>query len=437
MSRNPHLTPPVLHPTTCNCSNEFPYWTGAHLRLCSRALLCDEPAQPPHRSLSVHVGYYVSRPEFKAIFHDGGSYFRAAAALHALARDNATWYSGIAALLPLWRAVALTQHHDTITGDGYDNEEEDSAMRVRAGIDSAAVVAGAATAILTGATSATAGAPCYNTTLQPCAALVAALEATESALITLYNPLAWIRNDTMMTLVIPTDGVAVYDGATGAMLTSQTAPCTSPDLPPTTSWWTLVFEASVPPMGTSSYVLRATSRRGGARDPTATVRSNTELPTAGAPVVLSNGLIQATFDDHGALTSIASVRDGGAPITVGLRVMAYHSAGGHENAWSFSSDGASSPSEFPGASSQSVASMAVGPLFSELVVSIDPSQGVQVRYRLYAGEDSIHVFAAAGPFTSATNSSTDAVLRLDAPSIASAGGWLSDSNGAELLHRQR
>jgi hypothetical protein len=76
-----------------------------------------------------------------------------------------------------------------------------------------------------------------------------------------------------------------------------------------------------------------------------------------------------------------------------------------------------------------------GALFQELAVVVDAAQGARLRYRLYATEPHLHVFTSVGPFAD-NSSSTDAFLRLET-GIASAGGFLTDSQGLELHARQR
>ena len=280
--------------------NEFPYW----------------------------VGYYVSRPEFKQIYHDGSAFFRGASALHALARDDRSWFGGVGALLTLWRALGVVQHHDIITGDCYDAVAEDNGLRVRTGVTNAGAVASAAAALLTGADGADLGAACTNLTLAPCAALVAALEQRSPAALSLFNPLGWARKHAFSVLS-PTAAVTVADAA-GAAVASQSALFVSPDLPPGTSWWTVAWEAQLPALGTATYVLTAT-----AADP---VRPATAGPAPAAdPIVLSNAFLTATFSPNGTLQSLQLA--GGPVVSVLAKVLYYESKGGSENAWDFSSDG--------------------------------------------------------------------------------------------------
>ena len=420
----------------------------------------------------LQTGYYFSRPELKQLIHDASAFFRGASQLHALQRDGSTWESGIAQLLTLWRAVGVSQHHDTITGDLYDAVEDDTTLRLRAGINNAASVAGVAAAALTESGTASAGAACLNTTLAPCAALVAALESRSPVALTLYNPTAWARRE-VVHLIVPVDTVVVTDAATGAAIATQVAPFLSPDLPPGT-WYSLVFVVpAIAPLGTAVVSLKATfggataggsSSSGGGGSPAAV-----HLPTAS--VTLTNGNVSLTFTANGTLLSMAHAATG-ASVALSAKLMYYTSTGGHENvsadaagallraahsddsthrphvrsrppfcpamqAWDFSSDGSATPLDFPGAGAPVILSLAQGPLFSELYVGIDAAEGVALRWRLYAGEDTAHVISSSGPFAAPTNASKDALLRLESSDIPSGASFFTDSNALELMPRVR
>ena len=72
--------------------------------------------------------------------------------------------------MPLWRALGLVQHHDIITGDGYDNVMEDNAGRIRNGVSSAgAVLSSAIDSLLLSPGSPASGAVlCFNASQSPC-----------------------------------------------------------------------------------------------------------------------------------------------------------------------------------------------------------------------------------------------------------------------------
>ena len=379
--------------------NEFPYW----------------------------VGYYTSRSEFKQIYHDGSAYFRGASMLHALAHDDRTWWGGAAELLTLWRSLGLAQHHDIITGDCFDAVAEDNARRVRAGVGNAGRVASAAAAIVSNAAGADVGEACTNLTLTPCRALVASLESRAPATLTFFNPVAWGRSE-HVSFISPSGDVAVTNGTTGEPIASQSFPFLAPDLPGNQSWHSIVFRADLPPLGTASVVITATSETTTAAAP--------EPPAESAgPVVLENGRLTARFTQDGTLESV-TLAASGATVKVAGKVLFYKSKAGSENAWDFSTDNSVVAYEFAGSDRQAIAWSTAGPLFSEVAVTV--ADVVSVRYRLYANEDTLHIFTSTGPFPEDASApySTDALIRFETD-IASGGIWWTDDNGLELQKRQR
>jgi len=376
--------------------NEFPYW----------------------------VGYYTSRPEFKQIYHDSSAFFRSSSMIHALARDDRTWTGGIANLLTLWRAIGLAQHHDIITGDCNDLVAEDNGLRVSAGVINAASVATSAIALLTNADGNDVGTACTNFTISPCPVLVAGLESRTPVTLTLFNSLSWVRSEPL-SILSPTSYVTVTD-ATGAVIPAQVSSFSQPDLPGE-NWFSVVFNADIPALGTASFTLTAT-------DFDSKDDSNRITPVLDSTIVLTNKFLTATFSSNGTLQSLQL--SGESIVTVIAKVLFYSSEGGSENAWDFSTDGKTDAEEFPGVSTQSIAwSVLDGDLFQELAVSIDTLQGVFIRYRLYSTDNFLHVYTSTGPFAS-NSSSADSILRLET-SVQSNGVFWSDSNGLELQERKR
>ena len=378
--------------------NEFPYWTG----------------------------YYTSRPEFKQMYHDSSSFFRSSSILHALARDNRTWYGGIASLLTLWRALGLTQHHDIITGDCNDLVAEDNALRVTAGVINSASVASSALALLTNVDGNDVGTACTNFTLSPCPVLVAALESRTPVTLSLFNPLGWTRSE-FLSILSPTAYVTVTDSLTGSVVPSQVAVFKQSDLPGE-NWFSIVFDGIIPALGSASYTFTATDID------SITDVSNPPSTLTDSPIVLTNKFITATFSSNGTLQSLQLSGEKVLPVIA--KVLYYTSTGGSENAWDFSTDGSTEAFDFPGVSSQSIAwSVVQGDLFQELAVNIDSFQGVFIRYRLYSSDSFLHIYTSSGPFLN-NSSSTDSILRFETD-IQNNGVFWTDNNGLELHERKR
>ncbi len=375
------------------------------------------------------TGFYVSRPDFKMLFHAASAFRRAASSLHALARDGSRWADDFAALLPLWEAVGLVQHHDAITGDSYDRVMEDYAAYVGAALAGAGGVAGAAAAAL-GAAPAGA-APCFNASAAPCAAVVRAVGAGAPVTLTLFNPLPWPR-DEFVELLLPSRHVAVRDWA-GAAVPSQAAPAEDVDGgAPGGALFALTFLArGLPPLGLASFTLAPVAA--GAAGEAAWAPP---APLA-APGALDNGLFAVEYDAAGALAGLRNGGDGAAA-RARAQLLLYTSPPGRENGWDFSTAGANWTSAAapgaPGAPPPAPPTLAAGPLFSQLRAQLAP--GFSTRVRLYAGEAHARLATGVGPFAMPGNSSQDALLRLTFD-FASGGAWATDVNGLELHVRTR
>ena len=282
--------------------NEFPYWTG----------------------------YYTSRPELKQVVHSASSFLRSASMLHALAMDARTWFGGASELLTLSKSVSLAQHHDIITGDCFDAVAEDTMRQLRTSISNSARAASVAAAILTGADDGDAGVACFNTTLSPCAAVVAALEARSAVALSVFNGLAWPTVATVSLIVPsldPAEAVIVTDSA-GSVVASQMGAFAQADLSAHTNWSSLVFAHEIAPLAIACFTLRVKlSSPHLHADDKAQRKQNT---AADKPWTLSNGLLDSHFSPNGSLLSIC-VR--GTCLAVIPKVLFYTSKPGSENAW--------------------------------------------------------------------------------------------------------
>jgi hypothetical protein len=282
--------------------NEFPYWTG----------------------------YYTSRPELKQVVHSASSFLRSASMLHALAMDARTWFGGASELLTLSKSVSLAQHHDIITGDCFDAVAEDTMRQLRTSISNSARAASVAAAILTGVDDGDAGVACFNTTLSPCAAVVAALEARSAVALSVFNGLAWPTVATVSLIVPsldPAEAVIVTDSA-GSVVASQMGAFAQADLSAHTNWSSLVFAHEIAPLAIACFTLRVrlSSPHLHADDKA----QNQQNTAAEKPWTLSNGLLDSHFSPNGSLLSIC-VR--GTCLAVIPKVLFYTSKPGSENAW--------------------------------------------------------------------------------------------------------
>lgn len=372
------------------------------------------------------VGYYVSRPDFKLLFHAASSFRRAITQLHALARDAAHWRDDFAALLPLWQAVSLVQHHDAITADSYDNVMEDYRGYVDAGIGAAGGVAASAATTL----GVTGVVPCFNASAAPCAPIVAGLSSEGSSVtLTVYNPLSWFR-DEFVTVLVPSAGVVVTEATAGGVtIAAQATAADDTDSAGTLTALTFLA-AALPPLGFRVYTLTAVSpgAAGAAVFSPAT-------PLAGPTTITNGAALSLTFAGNGSLVAVANA-DEGVSLPVRADMLYYSSAVGKENGWDMSTEGKdwSAAAAFPGAGA--TATVTRGNLFEEVRVVVDANAGVSLRARLYHGEGHAQLTVGVGPFPVGDARSKDALLRITTP-LASAGAWGTDVNGLENRERAR
>ena len=369
------------------------------------------------------TGYYTSRVDFKMLFYAAGAARRTATILHALSRDVSNWDSDANALLPLWAAISLVQHHDAITGDSFDRVEEDYKSYILAGFAAADNVTANAVVSL-GAAPANSRI-CFNVSATPCAQITSSLVIVGgSVTLTITNPSAWVRSD-VIELLVPSADVAVVTAADGKSVISQVIAAV--DIDDTSVSFLLSFSSTLAPLGATSYIItRVTS-------PNSPGSATLVVPTSinNSPVTLTNGLISLNFSGQGDLMAFESAS---LSTFLNLKLLAYHSLPGAENGWDFSTSGANFLSATPFTTSTPLlVTLAIGPIFSELRVQL--SLNATFRVRLYDGEAHARVASIIGPFD-VSNGSVDAILRISTP-FKSDGSWRTDSNGLERHLRTR
>jgi alpha-mannosidase len=299
-------------------------------------------------------GFFTSRPEFKQLFHAASATWRAVQQLHAWSRNTTAWIQQFQQLVVGWEAISLAQHHDAITGDSYDYVMEDFANYIRNGLSNASDVS---EQVLAGFNAVPAASEsetfsfCFNSSFVACDAVVQGLSsAAKSALLTVYNPVAWVR-DSYVELLLPFASVSVQQISNGKTMTVQSAPSAD-----SSGMYSVVFLASqLPPLGYVSYNISLSSSQN--------VKSYECIfgkTCANESIIITSGILTASFDVSGNLTSL--VRVDASPVTVNVTAIPlyYQSKGGDENAWDFSTDGVNTSFAFPGQPNQ-VAQLFSGP----------------------------------------------------------------------------
>ena len=400
----PMVTNPPIFPTR-------PWWDMMPL------IGCEFP--------SPWTGYYLSRPEFKNRFHYASGVRRSINSLHSLARDDATWETGYTQLLTLWEAMSLVQHHDAITGDSYDNVMEDFKMYIDYGLSNTSLTGSTALSVVGGPSNTVI---CLNISSVPCAAISAPLLAGQSASITIFNPVAWTRNE-YIEIMVPVNTLTVTESTNNNMnVPSQVAPAIDTDYDNKNMYVISFLASNLPPLGYRSYTLTFVS----ANAPGSAFISNPSTITS--PTSITSGNITLQFASNGTLIMITN-NDESVSISTNSEILYYSSAGGVENAWDFATEGNGpmSAASFPGANS-ATGTVTSGPLFQEVRQVLDSNQRVSIRYRLYYSENYARVYSATGPFVNNQNRSMDAIYRITT-SIYNNGTFASDTNGLDLLPR--
>jgi hypothetical protein len=275
------------------------------------------------------------------------------------------------------------------------------------------------------------------------------------------------------TAPIPTGALPDLPAPVGSSPSWYFLACTL-DLPPLGGATVLLFpaSASAPAAGAASQVHAApTSAQPVTRSVVQTLvgssaSSEATMSTTTSPLQLSNAYLTLSFDDSGALVGISTPA---VNVSAQASVVVFSSPAGSENAWDFSTAGSYTPLPWPSSPPGALPALtySTGPLFSELTVTPSPTAtDLCLRWRLYAGEAQVRLYVGVGPFNETTSSgatattgrtgsqssgggggatataapthppSMDAFLSLRT-GLRSGGLFYTDSNGLELLPRQR
>lgn len=371
------------------------------------------------------TGFYLSRPEFKNLFHYASGFRRSMNTLHSLARDDNTWETGFNQLLTLWEAISLAQHHDAITGDSYDNVMEDFKMYIDYGLGNASATGQSALGIVGGPANTFA---CINVSSVPCPSIVNALSAGQSTTVTIFNPVGWNRNE-YIEIMVPITTIAVTEVTNNNnIIVSQITSAIDTDYDNSNMYVLSFLAANLPPLGYRTYTLTSVA-------PNAPGSAYVSDPVAiSSSASISSGNLTLQFASNGTLTSITN-NDEGVSIIANAEILYYSSDGGVENAWDFATqgNGPTSAASFPG-SNNPTATYTSGPLFQEIRQVLDSTQRVSIRYRIYQNENFIRVYSGTGPFINTQNRSMDAIYRITT-NLNNNSTFISDSNGLELLPR--
>jgi lysosomal alpha-mannosidase len=404
---------------------------------------------------AVWTGYFSSRMALKHYVRDSSRVFQAAKQLQAAAMPPADM-SEANPLYLLERAMAVTQHHDAVSGTSKQHVANDYARRLAGGRLAADQLVSDALASLTGYKDA-AFVTCdlANVTICPL------LEAAQATVLVVYNQLA---QDRLVHVRVPVglpSGVAsykVFNSSAGLVASQLSAPsATDAALRAYYSYssatpvaWLTFNAQTVPALGFTTFFLQPSATREAAA--AFAVPARRDAPAAhkrklrvAADTVLSNGLVSLTFDGTtGLLSTFASVTDGiSTPFTQNF--FWWNSSTGN-----FAKDGTGDYDQRSGAyifrPNNTVAfNVAAGPV-ALTVVSSGPvvwearqvfADWASQTVRLWAGSSTLEFEYDIGPIPFADGLGKEIVSRFTASAIASAKTWTSDSNGRDAQVRVR
>ncbi|KAJ3671808.1 hypothetical protein LUZ60_007887 [Juncus effusus] len=224
------------------------------------------------------TGYFTSRPALKRYVRIMSGYYQAARQLEFLkSRSTAGPTSD-----SLADALALSQHHDAVSGTEKQHVADDYAKRLSIGYSQAEKLVESALACLTEKSSGKNGCSNPSTKFEQCPLLnISYCAPTETDLsngkylaVVMYNSLGWKRED-IIRVPVSSQYVSVQDSE-GREIESQLLPITSSFINlrkkhselylgkysnDTPKFW-LVFPVSVPPLGFTTYFISSSTKSG-------------------------------------------------------------------------------------------------------------------------------------------------------------------------------
>ncbi|KAF9622794.1 hypothetical protein IFM89_034029 [Coptis chinensis] len=231
-------------------------------------------ADYPH---SYYTGYFSSRPALKRYIRMLSGYYLAARQFEFLVGRRSSGPHSFS----LGDALGIAQHHDAVTGTSPQHTTDDYLKRLALGASEAEAVINSALSCLTNSSSnkdcavpAAKFRQCLLMNITYCPPTEEAISEGKSLVVVVYNSLGWIRTD-IVRIPVSDANLAVHDSkgqkiqiqyvgidnATSDLRSYYTKAYlgTLPKQDP--KYW-LLFQASVPPLGWSTYFVSKGGRRG-------------------------------------------------------------------------------------------------------------------------------------------------------------------------------
>jgi hypothetical protein len=396
---------------------------------------------------AVWSGYFSSRPALKGYIRDSSRVFQAAKQLQAFSYPPAD-ISPSNPLFLLERAMAVTQHHDAVSGTSKQHVANDYAKSLAVGRQSADVLVSNAVAKLTGYSGAPfVGCDLSNVTICP------ALEGGTPTVVVVYNQLSQSRTvHVKIPIGLPTGvkSFTVQNSSAGAVA-SQLLPLTATDSTLRSNYygyksntpvqWLFFNAVDVPPMGYTTFFITpsATTEGDNVAHFTAPMKKSV---VKSADTVLSNGLISLTFSATTGLITTWSDGTFSEPFSQNFgwwnsSTGNYHNDGTGDwqqssGAYIFRSNNTNNEPYPVSDSPCTTAFITSGPVVWEARQVFAPWLVQTVR--LFAGSTTVRFEYTVGPIPFADGLGKEIITRYTT-SLQNNNTWFSDSNCRDFQQR--
>ncbi|XP_024863643.1 lysosomal alpha-mannosidase [Kryptolebias marmoratus] len=369
------------------------------------------------------TGYFTSRPALKRYERISNSHLQTCNQLEVLGGPTSRKGPfGKGDSQTLRKAMAVAQHHDAVSGTEKQHVANDYARRLANGWQHCQVLVSNSLASLSG--SAAKRIYCDHLNISVCPLT----ESSRQFSVSVYNPLA---QPLTWPVRLPVNGTAYrVTDAEGKPVDSQVLPVSRATQEVRRNRGfalnELVFQVRAPPLGYSTYAASLIQDR-----------PPPPPPRHGAPIVIQNKYLQATFDpDTGLLSSLSNLE---TKQTIKLTQNFY---------WYNASDGINKDSHQPSgayifrpnsSTLSTVSRTAKAENFQTSVVQEVRqwfAPWVSQVVRLYADSKALELEWTVGPVPVSDGQGKEVITRLDT-SIKTAEFFYTDSNGREVLQRKK
>ncbi|XP_019420876.1 PREDICTED: alpha-mannosidase-like [Lupinus angustifolius] len=391
------------------------------------------------------TGYFTSRPNLKRYVRMLSGYYLAARQLEYLAGKKSGSDHITSAL---GDALGIAQHHDAITGTAKLHVTNDYAKRLSIGASKAEAVISSSLACLASKKSmvkcsapASTFSQCQLLNISYCPPTEDNIPESKSLILVVYNSLGWNRTDIIRIPV--NDAQLVVKDSSGNNLESQYVPVDnvtanlrnlyvkaymgfSPKQAPT--YW-LLFQASVPPLGWSTYFISKAPGKGKRRKGVHTELNSKKIET----IEIGQGNLKVSFSsESGQLTRMYNSKTG-VDIPIEQNYLWYPSSirgfSKSSGAYLFHPDGP------PKVVSKSVPLKVIrGPLVDEVHQNF--SSWIYQVTRIYRDKEHAEIEYTIGPIPIDKGVGREVISQMTTNMVTNKE-FYTDSNGRDFLKRVR